>query len=391
MTPVAQWVRETEAEITRLRRAFHRIPELGFREEKTAALVAETLCGLGLSPRTVAGTGVVADLDGFSPGPRILLRADMDGLPIREETGADYASEHEGVMHACGHDGHMAILCAAAKYLSENRSDLHGAVRFMFQPGEEGYAGAKAMLAEGTAEGCSAAIALHLWGSLPVGRAVVRAGSFMASMDRFTVSVHGESSHGAMPHEGVDAIVVTGAVLSALQSIVSRELPPQAPAVLSIGTIHGGRAYNVLADEVSAEGTVRVLDTALRESMPARIERIAQGVAQGMRARAVVRYDFGYPVLRNDPTVCARVCEAAQAVLGKSEVSDGEPVLVSEDFAFVCEEIPGCLFLLGAGNPRSGFSSTHHHPRFGINETALAHGVEILIRAVLSCVEARGS
>ena len=380
---VEGWVASAHPEMVGLRRALHRIPEVGFEEVKTARFVAARLRELGLAVREGVGkTGVVADLSGSAPGPRVLLRADMDALPIPEETGAPHASEHAGRMHACGHDGHMAVLLAAARFFSENRAGFPGSLRFVFQPGEEGFAGARAMIEDGLLEGgVDAALALHLWQPLGLGRVWVRPGPFMAAMDVFDLTVKGRSAHGAAPHAGVDALVAASHIVSAFQSVVAREVNPLHAAVVTVGTVRGGRARNIICEEVVMEGTCRTLDSDLRETLPWRLDRLAGGVAAAFSASHRLEYTHLYPVLENDPRICEVVAEAARGVVGCENVTPGEPQMVSEDFSFVCERVPGAMFYVGAGG--EGFPHPHHHPKFDFDEAALAHGARILIGAAL--------
>src|ERR671917_1816315 len=275
--------------IVALRRDIHREPELGFDTEKTAEKVLAALDGLPLDIQTgVAENGIVATLEG--DGPTVALRADMDALPILEQTGLPFASETEGKMHACGHDGHTSMLVGAAHTLSGMRDRLDGTVKFVFQPAEEGGGGGKVMVDEGVADGVSSIFALHLWPGLPFGKVATNAGPIMAAADAFEMEVKGSGGHGAMPHLGSDAIAIAAQVVTALQTIVSREVDPVEPAVLTVGQIDAGTAFNVIPDRARIGGTVRTLNADLRRRMPERIEEVSRGVARGMRGDAALDY-----------------------------------------------------------------------------------------------------
>src|SRR3712207_577376 len=290
-------VREGVGErIVALRRDIHREPEVGFDTEKTAGKVLAALDGLPLDIRTgVAENGVVATLDGEGDGPTVGLRADMDALPIREETGLPFASETEGKMHACGHDGHTSMLVGAAHALSGMRERVNGTVKFFFQPAEEGEGGGKAMVEEGVADDVGSIFALHLWPGLPFGKAATKAGPIMAAADAFEISVRGAGGHGAMPHLTADAITMAAQIVTALQTVVSRVVDPVEPAVLTVGEIGAGTAFNVIPETAHLGGTVRTLNEDLRRKMPGRIEHLARGVAQGMRGDIDFAYEFSYP------------------------------------------------------------------------------------------------
>ncbi|MDP8947184.1 MAG: amidohydrolase, partial [Actinomycetota bacterium] len=295
-------VRESFGErIVDLRRDIHREPELGFGTKKTAEKVLSALEGLPLDIQTgVAENGIVATLRGGGNGPTVGLRADMDALPIHEETSLPFASEIEGKMHACGHDGHTSMLVGAAHALSGMRERLNGTVRFFFQPAEEGGGGGKVMVESGMADDVACIFALHLWPGVPFGTAATKAGPIMAAADAFEITVRGSGGHGAMPHLTADAIAMAAQIVTALQTVVSREVDPVEPAVLTVGEIRAGSAFNIIPETAWLGGTVRTLNEALRRKMPERIEQLARGVAQGMRGDAASDYDFSYPVTIND-------------------------------------------------------------------------------------------
>jgi len=371
-------VLELRAEMIALRRDLHQNPELAYAEHRTAAKVAAFLEGSGLILRTgLAGTGVLA-MTGAG-GRTVLLRADMDGLPIDEQGETPYASRIKGAMHACGHDGHTAIGAAAARILGRRR--LPGTVRVIFQPAEEGEGGAQALVAEGVMEGVDVALGIHLWNELPVGTIGVKAGPLMASVDRLRIVIHGRGGHGGTPHRSADPVVAAAHVVTALQTIVAREVAPVQAAVVTIGSIHGGQAFNVIPDEVTLTGTIRTFDPGLRRSMPERIARIAAGVAGGLGCRADVDVRAGNPAVQNDAGVAAVARRAAVRVVGEANVVEPEPTMGGEDMAVYFERAPGCFVFVGSANPARGLDQPHHSPRFDFDEDALAIGCEFMVQA----------
>jgi amidohydrolase len=354
-------------ELIRLRRDFHRHPELGFRETRTAGIVAERMRALGYDVREgVATTGVLATR---GTGRTLLLRADMDALPIHEENDADYRSLNDGVMHACGHDGHTAIAMMAATRLAA--AELPGRVRFAFQPAEENGRGADGMIAEGAVEGVEAAIGLHLWSRMPVGKVAVTAGPFMAAVDEFTVTVPGRGGHAAKPHEADDPVVRAAAVVTDLQTVISRRVDPMASAVLSVTSIHGGSAFNVIPERVVLQGTVRTFEESVRDGIHAAVRDVV-----GARGRVEIQ-KVTRPLV-NDAGIAATVREAAASVVGAANVVDDVRMMAGEDFASFAAAVPACFFHVGAGGPDC---PPHHHPRFDVDEAALPIGLEILCRA----------
>ena len=371
-------------EITALRRDIHREPELGFDTQKTAEKVLAALDGLPLEIQTgVAENGVVATLQCEGDGPTVGLRADMDALPIQEETGLPFASETDGKMHACGHDGHTSMLVGAAKILCGMRDRLNGTVKFVFQPAEEGGGGGKVMVEEGVAEGMARIFALHLWPGLSFGSAATKAGPIMAAADAFEIEVRGRGGHGAMPHLAADAVAMAAYVVTALQTVVSRELDPVQPAVLSVGEINAGTAFNIIPETARLGGTVRTIDDALRESMPGRIEEIAKGIARGMRGDAELDYRFSYPVTRNDAEAAKLALGVAADLLGEDRTVELQnPSMGAEDFAFFLEELPGAYVWLGVGDV-SGL----HTPKFAFDESILPQGAALLSALALEALQ----
>jgi amidohydrolase len=374
-------------DLVRVRRLLHERPELSLVEFETATYVAEALGALGLDAiRTGIGTtGVLGTLVGGRPGPVTLLRADMDALPIRELNDVPYASQREGVMHACGHDGHVAILLAAARTLAERRADIAGTIVFCFQPGEEGAAGNRLMIEDGALEGphVDRTFALHLYSGLDVGKIGVRDGAFFASADEYVLTIRGRGGHGAMPQNSVDPIVAGAQLITMLQTIVSREIAPKDPAVFTVGQFVSGTTFNVIPDEATLKGTVRAFDAEVRASMPERLRRIAAGLAAAMRVEIEVDYRWSYP-----PTVNARepndvVRAAGRELLGASNVVENDVVMWSEDMSFMQEQRPGAYFIVGSrGGEATGFP--HHNARFDIDERALEIGYEMMVRLGLS-------
>jgi hippurate hydrolase len=367
-------------EMTALRRDIHREPELGFGTEKTAEKILAALDGLPLEIRTgVAENGIVATLEGGGDGPTVGLRADMDALPIHEETGLPFASETDGKMHACGHDGHTSMLVGTAKTLCGMRDRINGTVKFAFQPAEEGGGGGKVMVEEGVAEGMARIFALHLWPGLPFGAAATKAGPIMAAADAFEIEVRGRGGHGAMPHLAADAVAMAAYVVTALQTVVSREVDPVQPAVLTVGEINAGTAFNIIPETARLGGTVRTIDDALRESMAGRIQEIAKGIARGMRGDAELDYRYSYPVTRNDAEAAKLALGVAADLFGEDRAVELQnPSMGAEDFAFFLEELPGAYVWLGVGDV-SGL----HTPKFAFDESILPQGAALLAALAL--------
>ena len=378
MSTLSKDVHALVPDLVALRRDLHEHPELSYQETRTAERVASFLRGSNLSLRTgLGGTGIVAETG--NTGRTVLLRVDMDGLPIHESSEAPYVSRNPGVMHACGHDGHTAIGAAVARLLPKR--DLKGRIRVLFQPAEEGEGGAQAMVAEGVMDGVDVALGIHLWNELPVGTIGVKAGPLMAAVDRLKIVVHGRGGHGGKPHRSADPVVAAAYVVAALQSVVSREVSPLQSAVVTIGAIHGGQAFNVIPDEVTLTGTIRTFDEELRRSMPERIRRLASGIAEGLQCRAEVAVTHGNPAVVNHPSVADIARRAAAKVVGEGNVVVPEPTMGGEDMAIYFERAPGCFVFVGSANAARGLDQPHHSPRFDFDEGALAIGCEFLLQA----------
>jgi len=369
------------------RRQLHAMPELAFKEVETSRYLAERL--EALSPDRlevgVAETGVVADVKGARPGRAVLVRADIDGLPIQEAGELAFRSARRGVMHACGHDVHMAIALEVARAMAERRAQLSGMVRFVFQPAEERGLGAKPMIEAGVLDGIDRVIGLHVWSELPVGQVSVRPGAMMAGSDMFTLTIRGAGGHGAQPQYTVDAVVIAAQVVSAIQTLASRETAPAAPVVITLGSIHGGSAANIVASEVVIQGTLRSLDTELRARLVRRIAELAEGIATAMRGHCQFSLESAVPPVVNDGSVATMVAEAARTVVGEDAVVMFEPLMVAEDFAYFLQARSGCFFLLG-GAPE-GARVGHHTAEFRIDERCLQLGFRVMMAAVLRLLQ----
>jgi amidohydrolase len=360
------------------RRAIHRRPELAYQEHETAALVESRLRALGIPVRTgVGGTGIVGLIEGARPGRTVLLRADMDALPIQEESTAEYASATPGVMHACGHDAHTAILVGAARLLQERRAELSGCVKLMFQPAEEGGAGALRMIEDGLLQDppVDAAFMLHVAHGLPAGRVATAPGPVLAGANSFTITIDGRGGHAARPHIAIDPVVVAAHVVTALQTLVSREAPPDRAAVVTLGSLQAGTAANVIPEHAVIKGTIRAYDPDLMKELERRLEEIASGVAAAMRASARVEFHMHYPPTVNDPAMAELLSGAGRAALGPDAVGVTEPVMAAEDFSFVLERVPGAMLSLGVRAPGWEEPRPVHTPRFDVDESSLPVGV----------------
>ena len=379
-------IKTLQPQVVEWRRRFHQRPELGFREQLTAEFIAHSLQEWGIEHQTgVAKTGIVATIPGSRPGPVLAIRADMDALPIQEENEVPYRSQHDGVMHACGHDGHTAIALGTAYYLSQHRDDFAGTVKIIFQPAEEGPGGAKPMIEAGVLKNpdVDAIIGLHLWNNLPLGTVGVRSGALMAAVESFRCTILGKGGHGAMPHQTVDSIVVAAQIVTALQTIVARNVNPIDSAVVTVGELHAGTALNIIADTARMSGTVRYFNPALSELIPQRFEQIIAGICQSQGASYELDYSQLYPPVINDAGIAELVRSVAEGVIETPVGIVPEcQTMGGEDMSFFLQEVPGCYFFLGSANPAKNLAYPHHHPRFNFDETALGMGVEIFVRCV---------
>lgn len=387
-TRIRPAIQRLQNDLSTWRRRIHQRPELGFKEWLTADFIQAQLKDWGVSYQAnVAETGIVAVIEGHGPGPVLGIRADMDALPIQEENQVPYRSQHDGVMHACGHDGHVAIALGTAYYLSQHRHTFRGTVKLIFQPAEEGPGGAKPMIEAGVLKNpdVEAMIGLHLWNNLPLGTVGVRTGALMAASEFFTCTIQGKGGHGALPHQTVDSIVVGAQVVNALQTIVARNIDPTKSAVVTVGQFHGGKAPNVIADSVTFGGTVRYFDTAYSDYFAQRLGQVIGGICQSHGASYHLDYKALYPPVINDAAMADLVRSVALSVVETpAGVVPECHTMGGEDMAFFLQEVPGCYFFLGSANTEKSLAYPHHHPRFDFDETALGLGVEMFAR----CVEA---
>jgi amidohydrolase len=371
------------------RRHFHQHPELGYQEFETAEIVAERLHSLGVEDiRTgIAVTGVTGLVRGTKPGPDkvVLIRADMDALPIFEENDVDYKSQVDGKMHACGHDAHTAGLLGVTRLLMDRRDQFSGTVKVLFQPAEEGGAGALAMINEGVLDDpkVDAAFGLHVDQGSPVGTISLRPGPALAAADRFVAVIKGRGGHGAHPHETIDPIAVGAQVVTALQMIVGREVDPTEPAVVTVGALIAGEAPNVIPDTAELRGTLRSFNPEVRDQLATRVEEIVKGVAGALRAEVDYTYKPGYPTTVNDAEMAALVRDVAIEVVGEDRVFEPALQMGAEDFSYYLERVPGAFFFVGSKNADRGLTWGHHHPRFDIDEDVLVYGMETMARTVL--------
>jgi amidohydrolase len=379
---------ELEARAISWRRHLHANPELSFEEHETSAFVEETLRSFGgLEIERPTATSVVARLHGSRPGRVIALRADMDALPIHEENEVPYASTRPGVMHACGHDGHTAMLLAAAASLVERRDSFGGEVRFVFQHAEElPPGGAKALVAAGVVDGAALVAGIHLHSGLGTGLLSVMPGAVTAAADLFTLEIVGRGGHGAFPHETVDPVAVAAQVITNLHHIVARETDPFDSVVVSVTTLHGGVARNVIPGSVVLGGTVRTLNAGRRDEVRDAIERVVRGVTEAHRATFAFDYVVGYDPVVNDPRAAAAVRDAIVGELGDGAFVEEPPVMGGEDFSAYGAVAPAAFFWVGSGNEELGTTFPHHHPRFDIDEAALRGGAAVFVRTALDAL-----
>ena len=375
-----------EPDIVAWRRRFHRHPEVAWEERWTQAALREELEAMGVECRPMADTGLVATVRGAASGSygadgtpvrRVALRSDIDALPVDEKTGLPFASEIPGRMHACGHDCHMAMMLGAARILHDLRAGICGEVRILFQPAEEVADGARRMIREGALEGVDAVYGAHIWSDVRAGTVSCEPGKRMANTDWFRIEVEGVSSHGAQPHEGVDAVAIGAQIVCALQSVVSRSVSPFEPVVVTVGEFHAGTARNVLAGSATLTGTIRTWDDALRSEVPRRVERIACEVAEAMGARASFTFEAGNCALENDPT-CAEIARRAVVeVLGEQAVARYQGTLSGEDFSEYLRLVPGVFVFVGTRNPELDAVHPQHSCRYTVDESVLVKGAMV--------------
>jgi len=387
MFDIHQLVADQKDLIIQLRRDLHRIPETAYTEKKTSAYVANYLNNLKLEVKTgIARYGAVGLMKTGRPGPTVMIRADMDALPLKEITELAFASEHEGVMHACGHDAHMAMVLGAATVFNTLKDEISGNIKFLFQPAEEGPGGAKPMIEAGVMESPKVdyCIACHVWPDIPEGTIGVRPGPFMAAMDRFDIKIKGKGGHGAMPQLCIDALEVGTQVVNALQRIVSRQMDPLEPTVVTIGTFHAGTAFNIIPAEAEMSGTTRTFNPDIWNSWEARIAKLVRGVCDSMGCDFELKFSQGYPVTINDASMAEIVRGCAAKVVGEDRVVVPQKTMGGEDFAYYLQRSQGCYFALGVG--REGAVPVHN-PAFVFNEDVMLLGVETHCRIGLELLK----
>lgn len=379
-------------EVVGWRRHLHRNPELSFHEEETSRFVYDTLEPFGdLKLSRPTPTSVVARLVGEQPGRTIALRADTDALPITEENDLEFASKNEGAMHACGHDGHTAMLLGTAKILSGMKEEIQGEVRFIFQHAEELYpGGAEEMVEAGVLDGVDAILGLHLWSQFEVGKIGVVYGPMLAAPDTFKIVVEGKGGHAAMPHQAVDSIAVGAQVVTNLQHVVSRNTDPLDNTVVSVTRFTGGTTHNIIPGSVEMEGTVRTLDEEVRRRVPEAMERIVKGITGAHGASYQFEYQRGYRPVVNDEEVTRVVEETAREVFGEASLVMMRPLMAGEDFSAYQQAVPGSFFYVGAGSEEKGITYPHHHPRFDIDENALPYGIKMFVHATFKLLDGAG-
>jgi amidohydrolase len=373
-----------------LRRDFHKHPEIGFKEIRTANIIAKELTNMGMEVKTGVGqTGVVALLEGKESGPVVLLRFDMDALPIQEETGAEYSSVNEGVMHACGHDGHVAIGLTVARLLNNHRSEFKGTVKLVFQPAEEGLGGAERMIADGIlySPAPDVVLALHVWNDKPVGWIGIVPGPVMAAADSFYVRIIGKGGHGAVPNLCNDPVLAASQVINSLQSIVSRNVSPLKGAVVTVASIHGGEAFNVIPSEVELKGTVRTFETTVRDRVISRFEQIVENVTRALECESKVEIKSIMPAVVNHPEITKRVQQVASRLLPNDQLDFQTVTMGSEDMAYMLQQIPGCYFFIGSANKEKNLDASHHHPKFDFDESILPKAAGLMVASAMEFLE----
>lgn len=389
MINIKDLARDLQPCLVEWRRHFHRYPELSWQEHETSQTVARMLTQIGIPIRKAAGTGVIGSIAGKKPLPVVALRADMDALPVLESSDIPFCSQNAGIMHACGHDAHTAMLLGAAHVLSQCRDAFCGEIRLIFQPAEEDLTGARAMIAEGVLKDAGAIFGLHVWSHLDAGKIAIDAGPRMASADKFVIRVRGKGGHGAAPHHGIDAIPAAASVIANLQTIVSRHTSPFETLVITIGKISGGTAFNVLCAEVEMEGTVRCMKPGIRDQIPEAIERVVVHSCGAHRAEGRVEYITRTPVVVNDSDLSQIARTAAEALFGPDVLFSMGPSIGSEDFAWYGEKVPAVFAFLGTGKSR-GNVAPHHSPGFDLDESVLWMGTALYAKFAMDCLGVHG-
>ena len=369
--------------VIQTRREFHKIPEASFKEYKTCEKIREELSKMGIESEIIADTGVIATIKGKKDGKTVGLRADIDGLNVTEQTGLEYTSINEGFMHACGHDCHIAMLLGAAQILKDMKEELNGDIRLIFQPGEEMGIGSLKIIEAGALKGLDTIFGMHVWCDLPAGKISVESGPRMASADYIYIDIYGKSSHGALPHQGVDAVVVGSAIVNNLQTIASRELPPLEPIIVTIGTFNAGERFNIVAGEAHLTGTTRTFNNEIREQLPEILDRILQNTAAAFKAKVTLRVDRGPAVVINDKDCFLIAEDAVKNILGEEALALMEKTGGGDDFADLQNIVPGVYGFVGISNPEVGAIYSQHSCYYRVDETALIGGAGVAAQYAL--------
>lgn len=376
--------RELEEYMVKIRRHIHSHPELSFRETETMNYIGNELRMMGLGPSRIENGGIYADLYGTESGKTVAVRADMDALPVTEENDVSYRSENPGVMHACGHDAHVAMLLGLAKILSGRKAEFRGRVRFLFQQAEEEPpGGAISFVENGILDDVDYVLGQHVMSKFRCGTAAIYYREMMANADEFRIKIHGKGGHGSAPEETVDALAAAASYVNAAQTIVSRNISPHERAVVTFGTLNAGYRYNIVAAHAEITGTVRTFNSETQSLIMRRLEEMLKGICSAFGTTYEFEYLGGYPVVVNDENVARTVEEAASEVLGNENILHPDPDAGGEDFTYYLQKVPGAFYFLGTGNPEKGTDNPQHGPFFDIDETALAYGTEIMERSVL--------
>ncbi len=374
---------DTEEYIIQMREYFHENPELSFKEFKTADRLEEELKNMGLTPKRITETGIIADIKGHG-NKTIAIRADIDALPVTEENRVAYVSKNKGVMHACGHDTHMAMLLGAAKMLLAEKDKINGNIRLIFQPAEElPPGGAIPMIKNGALDGVDFIIGQHIWGLFPAGKIAIYYREMMANADEFNIKIHGKGGHGSAPQDSIDTVYIAAHLIEMLNTIVSREIDPQEPAVITTGTVNSGYRYNIIAAHAELTGTVRTFSTEVQEKIIKRIKDILEGLKSIYGIEYEYEYKKGYPVLVNNEKIARDIEDAAKRVVGGDNIMHPKPNMGGEDFAYFLQKVPGAYYFLGGGNVEKGINSANHSPTFDVDESILYTGARVLKEAAL--------
>lgn len=374
---VKEKAREYKDYVVYLRRQLHMNPELCWEEKETSELIEKELKKMNVPYKKIAKYGIIGEIVGSKKGKCILLRADMDALPVTEENDVNYKSKNKGKMHACGHDGHVAQLIGALKILKEMESEIKGKIKFVFQPAEEVGQGSKKMIEEGALEGVDSAFAIHLWSDIPIGKISIEEGPRMASADNFEIKVIGKGGHGSMPHQCIDPLIVGVNIVTAFQTIPSREISSNDSLVITVGSFNSGNTHNVIPSEANLKGTTRCFNNELRKKIPEKMERIVKNICEAYRAKYEMTYNF-YPAPVINDKECSRIAkESVIKILGEEGIEKLEKITTAEDFSGYLEKVPGLLAFVGIRNLEKNCVYPHHHPKFNMDEDALEIGMAL--------------